>query len=1089
MALGSIILNTKKGDTIRRKYKLPIILLILLFSFVSISQLFIGYGQPTSVVTPRSLQEEQTIETEYEGTVGFHESEYYSFQAQAGQIVEVSATPLAKLADFRVSIYDKEGNYIDGIRIDYSESEGESIAFLVHLSGKHTLEVEGTNIGNNHYRVTLVVRGDPIVSGKTVGIIVDDIECFSAAIRYIGNNWDSTLIQPPYTSDKLQGFEVIVVFYARADEDRFTEEFGGETIQALESHVRNGKGLLIEQTIEDHPNLNVLLSRFGIIVDWGGPYGFPYANENYWVSHPIFHEVTRLSVYFGNPLYNNVERSATQLAFTLRSASFIAAYEDFGRVVSITGCLHTISDVIRQEEYYNDVNLFALDDNARLFDNTIKWLLSEDLPSEPPSEPELEYWEVVGFNNDVHAYYLTSYGNVVYTSSSSSLHALNVENGNIIWSKTDLGNNLGKPEYAEGTLFVPSSNKLFAINPNNGDLVWEEAYSMHRQILIEQGRIFFVSGSSWVYSVDSSNGDLLWKLDLKEEITTSPVLGKNKIIVGCERKIFAIDVSSGALIWDFRSSDGFGGVTSPPVFSSDMVFFCAGDVLYAITEDDGQFVWQFTFGGSGYSPPAIGKGSVFVLSTNGMLFALKEDDGSVSWFKKIHEDIRSPPFTFAFSYISSEELSLPPDGGRLVVGTSNSELLILDEKSGGIVFEMKMEYPTTENTIFSGNKLILTDIERRIFAFKPSPHGSATEPTSTPETEPTPEPTPESTSEPPSSPSESATQVKIEEIKLIPQETDKSCWAASSLMILDFYGVSGTFPSQLDLAREIGDESYYWTGIRTAELLLWPGRWQATMERLGKVDVDPEWSGLSFEEVKSELNQNRPLIAIKTKGILSGLTHWVVLVGYDDDQVLVYDPAPPNEGSIYFESWEDLKKELTTIIQGPNGIRTKPQILDGTMLTLHESQHKLYLHVYDSEGRHVGMDYSSGEVEIQIQNAKYEDFNTTTVIVLPSTVTDFRYVVDAQYATNETENYSLIINSLRQGSLISEIKKEEVINWNSKIENTLSVSQEGEFVQTNVAWWEENTPWLAIIVVSIITVSAILVVVKRRSHKKAISRV
>jgi len=130
------------------------------------------------------------------------------------------------------------------------------------------------------------------------------------------------------------------------------------------------------------------------------------------------------------------------------------------------------------------------------------------------------------------------------------------------------------------------------------------------------------------------------------------------------------------------------------------------------------------------------------------------------------------------------------------------------------------------------------------------------------------------------------------------------------------------------------------------------------------------------------------------------------------------------------------------------------------------------------------MDYSSGEVEIQIQNAKYVDFNTTSVIMLPSSVTDFRYVVDAQYATNATEDYTLIITSLRQGNLVSEIRKEEVINWKSKIEDTLSLSQGGKFGQTDVGGWEGNTLWLIILAVSIITISAIIVVIKRRSHKK-----
>jgi len=177
---------------------------------------------------------------------------------------------------------------------------------------------------------------------------------------------------------------------------------------------------------------------------------------------------------------------------------------------------------------------------------------------------------------------------------------------------------------------------------------------------------------------------------------------------------------------------------------------------------------------------------------------------------------------------------------------------------------------------------------------------------------------------------------KISEVPLIGQETDNSCWAACSQMVLQYYGTYGPLVSQIQTAREIGNESYYFDGLPGTENLPFVGGWEGSLERLGQLDADPEWGaphpewGLSFEEVVNDINLNRPIIAITEVGPLQN--HAVLIIGYidnpdsDTDEVILHNPAPVGQGVEEQRLWTTFQSQLTWY---PPAIRTIPKVEKG----------------------------------------------------------------------------------------------------------------------------------------------------------------
>jgi hypothetical protein len=83
----------------------------------------------------------------------------------------------------------------------------------------------------------------------------------------------------------------------------------------------------------------------------------------------------------------------------------------------------------------------------------------------------------------------------------------------------------------------------------------------------------------------------------------------------------------------------------------------------------------------------------------------------------------------------------------------------------------------------------------------------------------------------------------------------------------------------------------------------------------------------------------------------------------------------------------------------------------GMEFSLAEQQHHLYLHVYDAQGNHVGLNYTTNETDLEIPGAYYyDDSNGTTLIVLPQ-ITNLTIVVDARYAEEPIEPYNLTVTS------------------------------------------------------------------------------
>jgi parallel beta-helix repeat protein len=119
----------------------------------------------------------------------------------------------------------------------------------------------------------------------------------------------------------------------------------------------------------------------------------------------------------------------------------------------------------------------------------------------------------------------------------------------------------------------------------------------------------------------------------------------------------------------------------------------------------------------------------------------------------------------------------------------------------------------------------------------------------------------------------------------------------------------------------------------------------------------------------------------------------------------------------------------------------------GVRATLKEQEHHLYLHVYDSQGRHVGLNYTSNETEIEVPDSYYFDnSNGTIIIILPTYNSSFLVVVDGTFAQETIEAYNLTITTVNNGQVIDENSTQGTIQKGDQNEYNVEISPSGTII-------------------------------------------
>ncbi len=152
-----------------------------------------------------------------------------------------------------------------------------------------------------------------------------------------------------------------------------------------------------------------------------------------------------------------------------------------------------------------------------------------------------------------------------------------------------------------------------------------------------------------------------WTFKTEDEIRCSPVVYNNMVFIGSyDTNIWALNEEDGEFIWKFPTD---GGIVSSPVVdqSSKLIMFGSEDyTFYALDYKNGRINWSYTTNDKIRGTARVAHGHVFFGSDDGKLYALVSGNGRYLWEYDLGSAVRSRPF------VTNEMVIVGSEGGEVV---------------------------------------------------------------------------------------------------------------------------------------------------------------------------------------------------------------------------------------------------------------------------------------------------------------------------------------------------------------------------------------------------------------------------------------
>jgi len=152
-----------------------------------------------------------------------------------------------------------------------------------------------------------------------------------------------------------------------------------------------------------------------------------------------------------------------------------------------------------------------------------------------------------------------------------------------------------------------------------------------------------------------------------------------------------------------------------------------------------------------------------------------------------------------------------------------------------------------------------------------------------------------------------------------------------------------------------------------------------------------------------------------------------------------------------------------------------------------EQQHKLYLTIYDEKGRILGFNKVTGTIEAGIPGSYYIDFGNAIKINIPLDVKIDKIVVDASEATQPVENYTLQVETRKDGKTIGTVSVTSQISSNEQKAYSFQLTEDLKPLLKETTITTPQTPspiaggiLVLVIIVASITAFTLVTMMRRR---------
>ena len=350
---------------------------------------------------------------------------------------------------------------------------------------------------------------------------------------------------------------------------------------------------------------------------------------------------------------------------------------------------------------------------------------------------ELTEEHLNGNNQETHYSVMTSpvlHDDTLYfCDNENELYAVDVQTGELNWTKSLEGWYIYGPTYHDGVLYLSTGGYLRAIDAASRETLWslqepisdQEAAgnSWNRRWMpaaptAAAGHVFAGTGHGVFHGIEASSGEILWSdtietglpgaseisgADENNRFLDPPAVKDGRVCIASDNgRLYAYDMQSGERQWVFQPGSRFQGAA---VIQGESVFATASRGIYSVSLADGSINWEY-HADAHYMSPAV-DGETLIASAgpdypNRRIIAVNAATGEELW--------RVPA-------AAELDCSASIAGGKAVVPVANG-LMTVDIATGSPLWYARGGVSPTDSPLLIGDAVITGDRGGYVYAIQ-----------------------------------------------------------------------------------------------------------------------------------------------------------------------------------------------------------------------------------------------------------------------------------------------------------------------------------------------------------------------------------
>ena len=268
----------------------------------------------------------------------------------------------------------------------------------------------------------------------------------------------------------------------------------------------------------------------------------------------------------------------------------------------------------------------------------------------------------------------------------------------------------------ENDILIITDNlaKYYAVNTQNGELIWSKTNltPFNSQIKIYKDKFYIVDYENVLHCFSIKDGNKIWSYQTDNFFVKSKK--KLSIIIDNEKVIFnnsigditALDANKGILLWQTPTQNNLvyaesaSLITSDLVLEKDSIFFSNNrNEFYSINKDNGFLNWKQKINSS--IRPVITNDIIFTVSNEGFLYFIDSLGGNIIKsnnllinFKAKHREFIKP-------------IGIVLGSDKIFLSLNNGKLIVASIQTGEIVNTLKLDGNKISKPFIFDNKLYI----------------------------------------------------------------------------------------------------------------------------------------------------------------------------------------------------------------------------------------------------------------------------------------------------------------------------------------------------------------------------------------------